>query len=135
MWIMQKPKNITLNHFFIFMSSKMKSMKPNDSGKKYLVEQAKKICVNHLLRKIKDDAKLKALENEIQLDGYEIKIKPSITGFGGKRYWFSCPICGSRVGIIFKHPISSLIGCRKCLGLEYRCRRFKGMIENDINKS
>jgi hypothetical protein len=27
------------------------------------------------------------------------------------------------------HPLTSAIGSRKCLGLEYRSRRYKGMIE------
>lgn len=38
--------------------------------------------------------------------------------FGKPRTWFSCPICGSRVGLLYLHR--KRFKCRKCTGLNYR---------------
>jgi hypothetical protein len=46
--------------------------------------------------------------------------------------WFKCPLCGSRVGVLFRHPAANTVGCRRCLKLEYRKRRYKGMVENTL---
>jgi predicted RNA-binding Zn-ribbon protein involved in translation (DUF1610 family) len=71
------------------------------------------------------------------MDNKIIELTPSRTAFGGIRYWFKCPNCGDRVGMLFVQPITRVIGCRKCLGLEYRSRKYKGMIENSwrVDKS
>jgi hypothetical protein len=39
------------------------------------------------------------------------------------------------VGILYVHPITHAVGCRTCLGLEYRKRRFKGMAELRHNQT
>lgn len=69
------------------------------------------------------------LMSEVEMAGIQLELITSKTGFGGVRYWFKCPLCDRRVGVIFRHPISGQIGCRLCLGLEYRQRRYRGMIE------
>ena len=38
-------------------------------------------------------------------------------GFGGWRWWFSCPLCKARVAIVFLD--APLCGCRRCLDLRY----------------
>ncbi len=51
------------------------------------------------------------------------------------KLWFICPLCRQTVGVIYKRPIkNNLIGCRICLDLKYRCRKYKGMIESEANK-
>jgi hypothetical protein len=60
--------------------------------------------------------------------GIKVELTTSKTYVGGVRYWFKC-LCGRRVGVLFVHPISNILGCRECLGLEYRKRRYKGMEE------
>jgi len=72
------------------------------------------------------------LTSELSVFDTPIGFAVSRTGFGGTRHWFACPACERRVGVLFVHPLSNEIGCRLCLGLEYRKRRFKGMVESEI---
>ena len=105
-------------------------MKPNDLGKKYLVEECQKIEINSFLRKAKRKLREVLINSELSFKGMVIELLISKTGFGGVRYWFKCPQCGHRVGTLFTNAISRNLGCRECLGLEYKKRRYKGMIEN-----
>jgi hypothetical protein len=105
-------------------------MKPNDLGKTFLVEDCQKIEINNFLRTAKIKLKESLINSEIEAQGVSILLISTKTVFGGTRYWFKCPVCGGRMGTIFVHPVSQKLGCRTCLGLEYRKRRYKGMIEN-----
>ena len=105
-------------------------MKPNDFGKKILTDQCQQLKLNDFIVQVKQDLKKALLQSSIETNGYQITLISSKTGFGGTRYWFSCPACQKRVGVLYKHPITEMIGCRVCLGLDYRKRRFKGMTEN-----
>jgi hypothetical protein len=107
-------------------------MKPNDLGKKLLVEECQKISVNLFLRKAKSGLKENLISSQIETQGLSIKLTTSKTGFGGIRYWFECPICKIRVGVLYAHPLNQKVGCRQCLSLEYRKRRYKGMIESKL---
>jgi len=108
-------------------------MKPNDFGKTFLVEECQKIEINTFLRKAKLKLKEVLINSELTAEGITIDLATSKTGLGGTRYWFRCPVCHKRVGVIFVHAISQKLGCRSCLGLEYRKRRYKGMLENLSN--
>jgi hypothetical protein len=109
----------------------MKTFDPNDSGKnKMLVEQCQRISITAYMKKAIPKLKCTLLTAEIEMDNKIIKLTPSQTRFGGLRYWFKCPICGDRVGTLFVHPVDQMVGCKKCLNLEYRSRRYKGMIES-----
>lgn len=105
-------------------------IKPYDLGKINLVEHSQKILIDELVRKATKDLKKRIIEAQIEALGIQIAFTTSNTRFNGKRYWFSCPICSKRVGIIYKHSISSQIGCRNCLKIQYKKQRFKGMIES-----
>lgn len=107
-------------------------MKPNDFGKKLLVDQCQQIKMTDFIKKTKVLLKETLLQSSLQADGYNLLLTKSTTGFGGTRYWFSCPICHERSGVLYKHPLSQRLGCRKCLQLDYRKRRFKGMVENVV---
>jgi len=107
----------------------MKPLNPNNLGKKFLVEQCQKIVANDLLRISCQTIKRNLLEAKIEATGHDIGLITGNTGFGGLRYWFKCPRCSRRVGVVYKHPLSGELGCRICLNLEYRNRRYKGMIE------
>lgn len=97
-----------------------------------LVEDCKQLSVSGVLSSIKDEQK-KALENtEIVIDGVPVTFCTSVLISGGKRIWFKCPLCEKRVAVLYKHPVSSDIGCRRCLRLEYRSRRYKKMLENKL---
>ncbi|MBT7039973.1 MAG: hypothetical protein HN921_09020 [Bacteroidetes bacterium] len=72
---------------------------------------------------------------------YPIRIETTNPNFGGKRYWFLCPLivdgnpCLNHVGKLYLPPGSQYFGCRKCHDLTYTsCREshkwdsmFRGM--------
>lgn len=104
-------------------------IKPNDLGKFFIAEQCQKINIDDIVRQVNKEAKQQILQSNIEVMGLKLNLLTSNTRFNGKRYWFSCPICNNRVGIIYRDPVSLQIGCRNCLKIEYRKQRFKGMIE------
>lgn len=110
----------------------MKTLRPNDFGKKYLVEECQKIKIERFLRIYRKKLKELILSSEVEMSGWKVPLTTSKTCFNGIRFWFKCPLCRKRVGVIYKHPVSSIIGCRQCLNLDYRKRRYKGMIEASL---
>jgi hypothetical protein len=42
--------------------------------------------------------------------------------FGGVRYWFGCPYCSMRVGVLYLAPGDVYFRCRHCNNLSYRSR-------------
>jgi hypothetical protein len=109
-------------------------MRPNDlGGKRFLVEECQKISIKDYVKIAGRKLKEAILCSELGVNEISVSLTTSQTGFGGSRYWFACPMCGRRVGVIFVHPLTQNIGCRLCLGLEYRKRRYKGMIEGDLS--
>jgi len=72
------------------------------------------------------------MKAEMNANGINLKLITTNTGFGGERYWWSCPKCKKKCGILYKHPISQDIACRKCLKLKYISTSKKGMIENQF---
>lgn len=67
---------------------------------------------------------------------YKIQLVSTHCNYGGKRYWFICPLtkegryCGRRVGVIYS--IGKYFGCRHCGEIAYRSQmqsdRYKGFI-------
>lgn len=57
---------------------------------------------------------------------YKIKLVTSACNYGGRRYWFECPLttndeyCGRRVGVIY--GVGKLFGCRYCANIAYRAQ-------------
>ncbi len=107
-------------------------MKPNSFGKTILTDQCQEIRVADFVRKAKQSLKEALLQSSIETEGYQLLLNRTITGFGGTRYWFSCPSCQRRAGVLYRHPVSNVLGCRTCLGLDYRSHRYKGMIESVV---
>lgn len=107
-------------------------MKPNDLGEKILIESCACVKISDILRGYKLTYKQYLFTSELQILGFNVDLLTSKTGFGGKRLWIECPICKKRKGVIYKHLISNIIGCRTCLRLTYRKQRYKDMIENKI---
>lgn len=107
-------------------------MKPNDFGKKYLTEQCQKIKITDFVRESTSQIKETLINASLEAEGYDLLLNKSKTGFGGTRFWFSCPICNKRAGVLYRHPVSQILGCRHCLRLDYRKHRYSKMIENSI---
>jgi hypothetical protein len=110
----------------------MKTLNPNDLGRNFLVEECQKIKMKDFLKVCRTELKKAILNSEIESCGIKINLTTSKTCFNGVRFWLLCPICNKRVGVLFSHLITNEVGCRTCLGLEYRKRRYKGMIEEKI---
>jgi hypothetical protein len=110
----------------------MKTITPNNLGKKYIVEECQKIRIDDLVRKTRKDLLENILQAQIEAEGFHIRLTKANLHHGGKRLWFECPLCKLKCGIIYKHPTTTQFGCRKCLNLEYRARRYKGMVENSL---
>jgi len=108
----------------------MKSMNVNNLGNTFLVEDCQKVAVSDLLRDYKTKLKETILRTQFEMLNENVLITTSKTGNGGLRFWFMCPRCKRRSGVLLKHPLQNILGCRSCLKLEYKSRRFKGMIEN-----
>ena len=90
----------------------MKILNPYNLGKKFLVEDCQKICVNSYVKKATQKVKKQLLVCELEIQGIQVSLTTSDTKFKGIRYWFTCPNCKKRVGIIFFHPILKKLGCK-----------------------
>jgi len=75
---------------------------------------------------------------------YKIPLTTTPCRYGGKRYWFNCPMsrngqyCGRRVGVLYKN--GDYFACRHCYNLTYssqnRGGRYKGFVSiPDIEKA
>jgi hypothetical protein len=53
---------------------------------------------------------------------YEVSLVTTPCNFGGVRYWFGCPSCGYRVGVLYLSPGDVYFRCRHCNNLSYRSR-------------
>ncbi len=107
----------------------MNSLPPNHLGK-FLVEECERVAVKEFLDVAKLKLKRVLIKSEIKASGYNIQLDETKLHFGGIRLWFKCPICDGRRGVLFKHPATKSLGCRRCLSLEYKKRRYKNMIES-----
>lgn len=75
---------------------------------------------------------------------YKVPIISTNCRYGGKRYWFLCPLsvngvhCGRRIGVLYKSGV--YFGCRKCHRLTYTSQnqsgKYKGFVsEPDLEKA
>lgn len=111
-------------------------MTNNDLDKKILVQQCQKIEFLRLIKKAKEELKNTILKGVVNINGTEIKTTTSLTGNGGRRGWFQCPICQARCGVLYQHPFLNKLGCRKCLNLIYRSQAEREIeLEKPNNKS
>lgn len=98
-----------------------------------LADISQKINIDEVVSLVNEDLKRQRLQVQIEVMGFNLNLLATKTCFNGMRYWFSCPLCNKRARTIYKHPTSSQVGCRLCLGLQYKKQRFKGMIENQTS--
>ena len=107
----------------------MKSLPPNNFGNKSLVEQCEKVKISSLCKKYKEYHKKSFLKAKVNILGTNVSLTTTTLSSKGKKVWFRCPLCNKRMGVIYKHPLNNLVGCRTCLNLVYKKRRYKNMIE------
>ena len=100
-------------------------LKANDYGKILTLESCRKIKIDDLVRQARLEAKRLYIES-LDLDsGRRIDLGTSSTRYGGLRYWFKCPKCQKRVGVLYRGPDE--LCCRACVGFRYKGSRYKGM--------
>lgn len=102
-------------------------MPPNDFG---ICEASAQTPVSSFLRQYRRQMMETLMTMGVEISGTTVPILTSKLASGGTRYWFGCPLCMKRIGVIYQHPMKGVIGCRKCLGLDYKKHRYKGMIES-----
>lgn len=107
-------------------------MSPNDLGEFPLsapvAENLVKLNIGDYLKQVNNRLKEVLIKSSLAISGVDVNLTTSVTGFGGERFWFSCPLCGMRKGVLYK--VESTIGCGKCIGVKYMKQRFRGMIEH-----
>lgn len=71
---------------------------------------------------------------------YRVEIAATPCRFGGRRYWFLCPVflpgihCRRRVRMLYLPPGSTIFGCRQCHDLTYKsCQTHNKRLDRLIN--
>lgn len=49
-----------------------------------------------------------------------VRLETTPCALGGRRQWFTCPVCSRRVAVIY--GVGRLFACRQCNGLAYSCQ-------------
>lgn len=74
--------------------------------------------VELLYKLIEEDGKEKQIDTQIMLLQTECN-------YGGTRYWFECPKCYQRVGVLYHR--SGKLACRHCQHLTYASKKVNGV--------
>lgn len=101
---------------------------PNDLGE--ITENCQKIKIDDFVRRVNKRLKKELLKLSIEALGITISLTTSKTRFRGVRYWFLCPLCNKRRGVLYSR--NNQIACRVCLGLKYKKQRYKEMVESTL---
>lgn len=93
--------------------------------------------MNENTRKVHLNYTITKYDGEKRDIDYDVQIVETTCNYGGKRYWFVCPLivngryCRRRVGKLY-HGNGDYFGCRHCYNLTYASRnqggRYKGFV-------
>lgn len=71
---------------------------------------------------------------------YSVRLDSTPCQFGGRRYWFTCPLvkggvpCSRRVGKLYLPPGGKYFGCRHCYDLTYQsCQEHDRRVDRLMN--
>lgn len=106
-------------------------MQGSDYGSFSTNKNTQSINVNEVIKSLRKQFTDSLLIHPLSIGGQQVSLVASKTGQGGLKYWFICPVCGSRVGKLY---ISQTNACRRCVGVKYASSRYKGMPENQVFK-
>ena len=101
----------------------------NNFGKTITVENCRRISVSEYLKHLGTKCEEVVLGSVVEVMRTTAHLTATPVHFGGVRFWFLCPHCACRIGVLLIHPLAARVGCRRCLDVEYRAKRFKGMVE------
>ncbi len=107
----------------------------NDFGKnktdRLIVEECSRLS-------IKDFPLNRNLFKQIIIDNQIVYLTATKCYFGGSRYWFKCPNCKKRIGVLYRKPANVYFLCRSCLDLTYALRKYhrreEGYLYTLLNK-
>lgn len=85
-----------------------------------VAENCQKIRIDDYVRQARNSLKKAIVEAQVLVNDQRVNLSESKTHFGGVRFWFECPECKKRRGILFQDFIGNRIACRICFGLKYR---------------
>lgn len=102
---------------------------PNNFG---IVEECQKIRLSQVLKEYRRQLKEIMLQQVLEVNGIQASLTSTQTPNGGTRYWFVCPSCERRVGVLLIHPLIENVGCQKCLPVSYKKQRYNKMLENEL---
>lgn len=61
----------------------------------------------------------------IEVNDQTVKITKTRCNLGGWRYWFVCPMCNRRIGMLYRKPLGSSFLCRHCQNLTYQLTKYR----------
>jgi len=102
---------------------------PHNLGR-LLADECQVIDLSDILQKYRSQLKRAIIGTEFEILGITVALTTTDTPFGGTRLWFACPSCDSRARKLIINPVNLNLGCRKCLNVDYRKQRYKGMVES-----
>ena len=82
------------------------------------VEDCQKITVQNIKDSLNDGA-------ELDINGTLVRLISTRCNYGGNRYWFVCPSCSNRVGVLYRKPLNQVFICRKCNDLTYQTVKYR----------
>ena len=107
---------------------------------KLILENCEQINISTIVRKLKEE--IFQQKPGISIDEFELSIDKrlaeisalslknksplrviityTVLNYGGKRYWFICPGCKQRVGVLYKPEYGDIFKCRDCYNLIYQ---------------
>lgn len=92
---------------------------PNDLDKIFSLESCRKINVNDFVRQANKTLKQALLSSQLQTLDQTIKLTTTTTRNGGTRFWFACPGCRRKVGVLYENYTTCELSCRLCQGFIY----------------
>ncbi|PIR62178.1 MAG: hypothetical protein COU65_04710 [Candidatus Pacebacteria bacterium CG10_big_fil_rev_8_21_14_0_10_42_12] len=97
-------------------------LKPNDLDKFLTLEMLTQVRIDDLVRETNKSLKRAILGARLEEFGQNIELTTTKTRFGGERYWFVCPKCERRAGILYRMDNAQL-RCRLCVGKIYLAQK------------
>lgn len=103
-------------------------LSPYDLDSFIPLENLQKVKIDQLVKAVNNDLKKALLQAKIRLLSSDVELVTSKARFSGVRYWFSCPLCKKRVGILYTLPDEKegVVSCRMCTNKLY----YKQMMRN-----
>lgn len=85
---------------------------------KLTVEECQKLSIFDLNINVKQ-------ADTIAINNQSVQLSYSRCNYGGIRYWFLCPGCDRRVGVLYRKPLEETFFCRTCQSLTYQLIKYR----------